>query len=165
VVALLGVLLLGPGMAGAATVQTVGLSDQIATGILNLEFDGTFYNVAFLYTTGKDLYGAIPPRTYDFDTEGDASGAVDAVNSELNDHGGIEEVGILGSSHDVFNIGFADGELNPIGSIQTVQGEGVFNDFFIEWENVGLSILDKDVLAVYAEFQAVLDVLGSGHAM
>jgi len=147
-VALLGVLLLGPGMGGAATVDTVGVSDQIATGISDLEFNGTTYNVAFLKITGEDLYGTLP-RTYDFDNEADASGALDAVIGALNDNGGIEEVGNLLDSLDSFTIGFATG-VNP-GNIQTVTGGGVV----FGWSNDGIRILDKDVLNIYADFQVV----------
>ena len=80
------VLLVG---SGAAQVQRKGSN---ATGILNLEVDGTNYDVTFKYDTAVNIYGA-SPGVYDFTSLAAAILAVDAINIALNAAGGIETVG------------------------------------------------------------------------
>ena len=80
------VFLLGTASAQAGFAVTFDTVDTTqATGILNLEVDGTFYNVSFTPNaqTAADVYGPFP-GTYDFKTSNAAKDAVDAVNAALN---------------------------------------------------------------------------------
>jgi hypothetical protein len=80
-------LLLGAGVAQGQTVMC-GSSpcesgDTSATGILDLNVGGTFYDVTFVLADAEELYGP-PPGDYDFTTDDEAIEAVDAVNDALD---------------------------------------------------------------------------------
>ena len=142
--------LLGSGMASAATVQTTGALGDIATGILNLDIGGTLYNVDFVDTTPNDLYGSETPRTYDFDTEAAASGAMDAIIGALISHSTeITSVGEVGNNEDRFYIGFADIVL----SVNAVESE--YNFGIDTWENIGTNVINPDLDWFYADVQVV----------
>ena len=107
-------LLLGTSAAQAATVNFDPNNPTRATGIDNLDIDGTLYNVVF---TSDDIplvqiYGQFP-GTFDFDTQETAGNAADAVNNEL-DAAGALSVGAGGSDDYLFyNIGFESGVVDP----------------------------------------------------
>jgi hypothetical protein len=50
----------------SAQAATVTFDGDTATGILDLDVDGTFYNVTFTRTTGADLYGPYPNPVFQF---------------------------------------------------------------------------------------------------
>ena len=90
-VAITGILLLSivSGVQAATVVFKTGSTTQ-AVGILNLELDGTLYNVAFTApdTTAAQAYGDFPGEL-PFDTSDPAQDAADAVNDELNSAGAL----------------------------------------------------------------------------
>jgi hypothetical protein len=146
---LLGLLLLGPGMAGAATVLTTGPDNDIAIGILDLDVGGTLYNVDFLAdTTADDLYGS-PPRSYDFDNETAASAALDAVIAALNAHT-PEEITDVGADGNVrFYIGYEDTFLDTL--LFTVESQYLNSD----WQNNGRFEMTNTFRRVYADFSPI----------
>ena len=147
-------LMLGPAIASAATVLTTGPKNDIATGILNLDVGGTLYDVAFLDIAPAALYGALQPRTYDFDTRFAAWDAIDAVIAELNPS--IKFVGGLGNNSAQFRIGFADTE-NSSTDIDTAVAN--FSDASDAWfnpnGNTPFSILDQTWYADFSPAAAV----------
>jgi hypothetical protein len=93
------VLLLVPGSVAAFEVQFSGSN---ATGILDLDVNGTLYDVTFEFDTAENLYGA-PPGIFLID-EFVASDAVVAVNAALNTESAVTTVGSDNSS--VYTIGY-----------------------------------------------------------
>jgi len=93
------VLLLVPGSGAAFEVQFSGSN---ATGILDLDVDGTAYDVTFQVEIADDIYGA-PPGTWLFD-EFAAADAIDAVNAALNTEAAVTTVGSDNSPD--YNIGY-----------------------------------------------------------
>jgi hypothetical protein len=89
-------LLLGAGVAQGQTVMCDSSpcvpGDTRATGILDLNVGGTFYDVTFVLTDAEPLYGP-PPGVYDFTTDAEATDAVNAVNDALNTLPTIVRVG------------------------------------------------------------------------
>jgi hypothetical protein len=93
------VLLLVAGPVAAFEVQFLGSN---ATGILDLDVNGTLYDVTFQFDTAENLYGA-PPGTFLFD-EIEAKDAIDAVNAALNTESAVTTVGSDNSR--VYTIGY-----------------------------------------------------------
>jgi hypothetical protein len=73
-------LLLGTGAAQAEPIVIV--DGDTATGIQNLDVDGTLYNVAFLFISADELYGDTP--VFDFPDEASAKAAKMAAVLALN---------------------------------------------------------------------------------
>jgi hypothetical protein len=153
-------LLLGPGMASAATVKTTGDKDEIATAIFNLDVNGALYNVDFERTTANDIYGK-RPRTFDFDKLSDAEAANDAIIKALIAHSSApligsdvllvgDDFGILGNTSRQYNIGWSD--LNP----PATDGiRGVAGTYLAEWTNSGSRNRSFDEIVFYADFSPV----------
>jgi hypothetical protein len=76
----------------AATVQIDGTGTN-ATGILDLEVDGLFYDVTFLRATPNFVYGPDPNWNFDFEGTVAAEQALNAVNDALNTIPAVVTVG------------------------------------------------------------------------
>ena len=103
-------LLLGVSTAQAATVIIDPNNPTQATGIDNLDIEGTAYNVAFTATetVADDVYDDFP-GTFDFTNSAAANEAANAVNIELN-QAGAQTVGAGGSAGVPFyRIGYDSG--------------------------------------------------------
>jgi hypothetical protein len=83
------ILVLGSGAAQAFEVQFEGSN---ATGILNLDINGTMYDVTFEFNSAASIYG-LPPGAFDMADELEAGDAVDAVNGALNTENQVQTVG------------------------------------------------------------------------
>jgi hypothetical protein len=80
----------------------VQFSGSNATGILNLDVNGNFFDVTFQFDTAENVYGA-PPGTFLFD-EFVAGDAIDAVNTALKTESAVTTVG--SDNSDVYTIGY-----------------------------------------------------------
>ena len=87
---------------GAAQAQTLVGPTTEAEGILDLNVNGTLYNVTFLLTDAQDIYGS-PPGLFRFDTKDESGEAMDAVNAFLNDE---LVTGVIGGS-ELYKVAFA----------------------------------------------------------
>ena len=119
-----------------------------ATGILNLDVGGTFYNLDFLNGSADDptIYG--PSYNFDFDDVG-AEAAAQSVVSALNTVDSVVFVGPGGlNSDDTFYIGFSE-------NLSLVNAKGAnhsINDWFLI---SGDSAIDKRNEVVWAKFNPV----------
>jgi hypothetical protein len=148
--ALILIMLLGSGVAGAATVLTTGDDSEIARAILDLDVGGTLYNVDFESGSANDFYGT-GPRTFDFDNATDASAANDAINVALNAVV-LSEILVVGQvirNSDQYIIGFAGN-----GTIDGVLGQYIDPD----WINAGTASFAADAEFIYATFTVAAPV-------
>jgi hypothetical protein len=76
-----------------------------AIGIINLVVSNILYDVDFVFGIVPDLYG--DPAVYSFTTYGEASAAVDAINSALTEEGGIFNVD-TNDNKAIYRIGYVD---------------------------------------------------------
>jgi len=113
------VLLLGVGSAQAGFLVTFDSVDTTqATGILDLDIDGTLYNVTFTANsqTAFNVYGPFPGG-FDFNTNAAAAAAADAVNAALDSTVAVQ-VGAEGSAGlNGYRIGY---ESESPGGLETV---------------------------------------------
>jgi hypothetical protein len=149
----------------------VTVDGTTATGILNLDVDGTLYNVTFPKITGEDFYGPAGNAVFQFTTFESGGDAVTAVVNALNLYNSIndpdlESVGDSSGaiSGPVFWVGVGDdnGDLptsfcappvdNPC--IQAING--AWKGTTKEWFNPsGAEFLAFDDITNYADFQVV----------
>jgi len=97
-------LLLAGGAAQAVEVIRDGTN---ALGIVDLNVNGTSYNVTFVLESAAELHGSYP-GVFRFDTKVEAGDAVFAVNVVLNEEN-ITEVGPVGSGSPLFKLAFDAG--------------------------------------------------------
>jgi hypothetical protein len=131
-------LLLGLSAVQAADVKFDDPSDpKKATRILDLDIDGTFYNVAFnLDANANEIYGEFPGNFF-FTTASDAGTARDAVNAALNEANAesIGEQGLAEVETIFFLIGF---ESFPAVGVQLLNtARGAREDNGIDWFDGG----------------------------
>jgi hypothetical protein len=89
-------------VAGPVAAFEVQFSGSNATGILDLDVNGTLYDVTFPFDTATNVYGS-PIGTFLFD-EFEAIDAIDAVNTALNTESAVTTVGSDTSRS--YNIGY-----------------------------------------------------------
>ena len=122
----LTVLILAPVGSQAQTVIRDPGNSLKAIGIRDLNVNGTFYDVEFLWRTPAiKVYGG-PPGVFDFTTQDSAGAAVEAVNAALNT-AGVTFVGSEGSPVDFFSeayfIGWSMGpSIGPAPTVNTESG-------------------------------------------
>jgi hypothetical protein len=98
---------------------TINLDGTTATGIQNLDVDGTHYDVTFPKIEGAFLYGGQGNAVFQFPTLESTEVAVSAVIAALNLHNltnpDLESVGDSSSAIDrgpVFHVGWNDDNVN-----------------------------------------------------
>jgi hypothetical protein len=125
-----------------------------ATGITDLNVNGTLYDVAFnLQAFAFEIYGPFPGVFPIFDTAQEASDARDAVLVALNAEGALSlgEVGLAVVESNAFNIGYGS-LLDPILEVQLVQNARGFAEG-ADWITGGLNTpLYNGDERTYAEF-------------
>jgi len=136
-----GVLLLFPLTIFA---QTVIFEGNTASGIRNLDVNGTAYDVDFQYGSANNIYG-IPP-VFDFNTDDDARDATLAVVAALNGEPAVQNVGPIKDAN--FKIGHDTEEI--LGTIITVTEEARYRDS--NWDHGGPDFPDSDRQETYATF-------------
>ena len=141
-------LLLG---ASAAQGQTVmcGSSpcvsgDTIATGILDLNVGGTFYDVTFVLTDAEPLYGP-PPGVYDFTTENEATEAIAAVNAALDTIPTIFRLGESPFEVAAYRVPFDFVEFGDVPNVKALDG------FYREEETAWLLFPGGSATGVYTD--------------
>ena len=136
-------LLLGTSAAKAA--PTVDLDGNTATGIQNLEVEGTLYNVAFLLTSADDLYGTDP--IFDFSDNASAKTAKIAVNLALNNVDQATKVG-PSSEQGVIDYGIGFEKTDVI----KIQNATYVGDEVQAWVDADVDIRVPGDLSMYADF-------------
>jgi hypothetical protein len=135
----------GGGGTGATTVEFGDGGTIKATAIRNLVVDGVTYDVIFRQANANELYGAYP-GTFTFNTDGEATVAVSAINAAL-DTAGASRVGEAGAALDEprYKIGFNAFLAGPtencrtklgieqIGWIQGPEESSLWNDDQTTW--------------------------------
>jgi len=148
-------LLLGAGAVQAAEV-IIDDSGTNATGILALDVDGNFYDVAFMKTTPLYLYGFGPNAVFPFDSEEETITVSIAIIAALNTVPEVVTVGPTDSDKIKYFIGygikpqtFGEDEYNVVG------GEYDSDESILMWvEGAPLSQRQGDE-QVYATFTAI----------
>jgi hypothetical protein len=146
----------------AAQAQVLGTGSN-ATGIRNLDVDGTVYDVEFLFGSSNLIYGT-DPKVFDFPSVGDlptaAAAASDAVRTALNDIGTFETVGPDGGTNlDFFDIGFGAEGLGATTLVST--GEFfILSDTWDKSDPATRSRISSDNY-VYADFTVVVPEPGT----
>ncbi|GAG90613.1 unnamed protein product, partial [marine sediment metagenome] len=136
-----GILLLFPLTVFA---QTVIFEGNTASGIQNLNVDGTLYNVDFEYGSANNIYGT--PPVFDFNTDDGARDATLAVVNALNGVPAVQNVGPIKDAN--FKIGHDADEL--LGTIITVTEEARYRNS--NWDYGGPDFPDSDRQETYATF-------------
>jgi hypothetical protein len=138
------VFLVGAGAAQAARVIDIG---GTALQILNLELDGEFYNVEFIFDSANNIYGLNPSTSdLDFMSRSDSDAAVVAINDALNQEGDI--INVNESSSSLYTIPFVvDGQMMQ----RSVGFEGGAN--WVLWPDPSNTLVSN--LGSYAKFTVV----------
>jgi hypothetical protein len=149
---------------------TVILDGTTVTGILDLDVDGTIYDVTFLKAFGADFYGPTGSSIFQFADSFEAEAASLAVTDTLNLYNNFNDpdadtVGDPSANllNDQFWIGY--GEFVPTGispcapgdtCIETAHGSWTPSDV---WKTEGqIEFLAYDDLRIWADFQGVSEV-------
>lgn len=127
--------------------ETVIFSGNIASGIQDLNVNGTLYDVEFVYDSAYNVYGDSP--NFDFDNQSDAIAATDAVRAALNKVPQVTEVGngpddFLRSR---FTIGYDE---EDIIITSTVGWSGTYDDG--TWRDTGRQLEPPFDSQTYADF-------------
>jgi hypothetical protein len=137
--------LLGVHITQAATLI---ISGNTATGIENLEVNGSFYNVEFVFDSAINVYGS--PRVFDFKNETDADAAVEAVIAALNGESAVTGVGPQSSPS--FLIGYSERTIFGFPFTNSWQGR-----YIGSWVNTEFDTDEADDNKTYADFTVASD--------
>ena len=152
------VLLLGAGAAQAFVIRDPANNTR-ATGISNLDVNGTPYNVAFSEPLEAGSFYDVPPGTFDFTTSEAAEAAVAAAVAELNSAGMVDTVGHAGGadfpSNHVFDVAWnSEGEFPGI-TVNIFGATSLVPETPFTWVDSGPSLTTAVDPHVWARFTVV----------
>ena len=93
-----------------------------AIGILNLEIDGTRYNVDFITADALTVYDPLPPGDFDFNTSASAQAAVVAVNDALNANDALLVGSENGEESQFYYVGWNSATSGTLGIVNVWRG-------------------------------------------